>query len=611
MNIAIIEHENDINNALRHFQAGKCLFVSVSAEASYYLSKNNITFVTDEDVLTPEDFKRLGEEDFEITEKWIQRLEEILGKLNPSFKGNGFAPFKWHYYRMKILVDAVRIKKAILDRLFTMENPSLVGAPYSTDPARIQDHHLFFYNNESLNGILAERIAAQRGVEIRRWKSISAYPRQTNPLKGIADFARGTKRAMKKISESLAFLTNGKDSILNGASGYDVAPLMQRLKNEYGFYRYENLLFSPLLDLMSWPKSKRRIEGFPKISMEGAFKHIAVTGDGIVDSILGDRVQAYVEQFLPTLWRGWQRMDLMDRIKNFKLYLHHAGASDSFCGLPLFYFERKGKPVVIVQHGAYGFALNRQTEYCEFGHSGHFFAWGDGVKETYEHRKKGQCQIHSIGSSLIEQVRARRTLRKKIRDICYVPHAYSGYAAYYPNGQPCLDSKVFVNETSFLLAIKPFMDTYRITYKMSPSGLDYSRLWGENMMPQWLKENMDAVKVVSKPLSLVIHDFDLFIIDWPSTTLIQALASGAEVLVYVGNPYFVITNEALALLRRRAIVATDKEDFKDKIKSVLDRGIVMSNTEDTLFLEKYGIHRDDGGSLERMVSQAEQILIGK
>ena len=69
MNIAVIEYQDNIDNALKYFPSDDCLFLSVSTEASYHLSKRNIKFLTDEDVLTPVEFKKLGNENFEITEK--------------------------------------------------------------------------------------------------------------------------------------------------------------------------------------------------------------------------------------------------------------------------------------------------------------------------------------------------------------------------------------------------------------------------------------------------------------------------------------------------------------------------------------------------------------
>ena len=112
------------------------------------------------------------------------------------------------------------------------------------------------------------------------------------------------------------------------------------------------------------------------------------------------------------------------------------------------------------------------------------------------------------------------------------------------------------------------------------------------------------IRIESRPLSSVIHKFDLFIIDFPSTALVQALASGAEVLVYVGNHYHSLTEKnALEMLQKRAVVGFDEDDFKDKIKSILDKGTVISDVEDVAFLKKYGIYLNDNKSLKRMVDR--------
>ncbi|GAG10567.1 unnamed protein product, partial [marine sediment metagenome] len=113
------------------------------------------------------------------------------------------------------------------------------------------------------------------------------------------------------------------------------------------------------------------------------------------------------------------------------------------------------------------------------------------------------------------------------------------------------------------------------------------------------------MKIESRPLSAVIDEFDLFIIHWPSTTLVQACATRAEVIVYTGNKYHAPTTEAMELLEQRTIAVKRKEDFENKIKEVLEKGIIISDVENTAFLEQYGIYRNDGKSLERMTREIE------
>jgi hypothetical protein len=201
-----------------------------------------------------------------------------------------------------------------------------------------------------------------------------------------------------------------------------------------------------------------------------------------------------------------------------------------------------------------------------------------------------------------------RKVRSRIRKVCYIPGSYRGYTAYFSGGQLALDSKVFGMESRFLSALRPYRGRYDFTYKAAPRSVRSSHLFGDSPMPDWIERNMPWMKVETAPLSSVIHDFDMFIIDFPTTVLIHSLASGAEVAVYAGNPYYVISEDALKLLKRRAVVGMDETDFIEKVCSVLESGKTVSDIADTAFLERYGTYKNDGRSLERIVAAVRAVI---
>ncbi len=64
-----------------------------------------------------------------------------------------------------------------------------------------------------------------------------------------------------------------------------------------------------------------------------------------------------------------------------------------------------------------------------------------------------------------------------------------------------------------------------------------------------------------------------------------------------------MTETALEMLQKRAIVGFNEEDFKNKIKYVLNAGKRVSDISDMSFLKKFGVHLDDANSLKRMAAQ--------
>lgn len=609
-NIAIIEHKHDIEDALAFFRQDETRFVAVSAEASCALEKRAIAFVTDEDLLSPGEFKRIGEEGLRITASLVDKLDAALWSVDPIFEKKEFRPFRWNYYRIKILVDAVRARKALLDRLVDREEPVCLGFPRHNDARAIHDHHLFFHRDDSLYGLLACRIAGQKGIEVRQWSSRTVAADECCRHAPSPLIPGSVRKAMGSIAKlrKMPLARRVSENVLYGIFDHDIVDIVREMCGNANFYSYDNEAAVRFISSPLACSTEELAQPFPKADIEGLLRGISLTGDGIVDDVLRARLQAYAERYLPRLWRGLNYLEAADAHKDFKAYIHDAGASDAVCGLPLYYFQRRGKPVVIVQHGGYGYARNELTQYCEFGHDGYFFAWGDGVAEMYNADSASKCRIVATGSHEVDSILKNRKIKSRIKRVCYIPGSYRGYTAYFSGGQPGLDPKVFAMETRFLSALEPYKDMYEFTYKAAPHSARNSFIFGESPMQEWIEEKLPWMKIESRPLCSVIHDFDMFIIDFPTTILVQSIASGAEVAVYVGNPYYTMSTTALELLRRRAVVGLDESDFIAKIRSVLDSGNVVSDIADTSFLEKYGIHKNDGKALERMVGALKKLI---
>ncbi|MBF0557339.1 MAG: hypothetical protein HQL08_01010 [Nitrospirae bacterium] len=615
MNIAIIEYASDIKEAEGLFPPKECLYLSVSAEASYHLLQKGIRFITDEEVLSPAELRALGDENCAITERWACKAEAELQAQAPCFRERDFTPFLWNIYWLKILVDAVRIRLAVLERLIEKEKPSLIGAPEGCRPEAIHDLKLFFHKQDSLYGALVEELGRAKGITVINWIILQAaacgadYGLQPDKF---AFWRNSLKRIKAKgLYEYLVVAgryRSSKSNVLIDCLGYDIKPLRYALSDTFNFY-----LQSPLnirsLHTLAVLRMEMAGPEIPSIAVDDRFLDLDPTGERITDGILGLRLKAYADRYIATLWDRLNYVEAVDAQKDFKVFICGGGGGQAFNGMVQSHFKRANKPVFNIQHGSYGFALNTMAVYSDFRFKGVFMSWGEGTGEMYNDLKDDDLHIVPTGSHVIETVARKRSIRRKIKKICYVPFVtLMGYAAYYNGGQPCLDSRMILDEMHFLSALKPYTGSYEITYKIAPGGIR-SPVSGDNPIISWVQDNLPGVRIAADPLISVIHDFDLFIIDFPSTALVQAAASGAEILVYIGNPYYVMTSEARSLLAPRAVMGLDEDDFASKISTVLDGGKVISNVDDMSFLEKYGVYLNDGKSLDRMASRIMEVAI--
>ena len=188
MDIAIIEFKNDIYEALKFFPPHECLYLSVSAEASCHLSDMDISFVTEEDVLQPAAFMKIGNENFKIAEKWIQSLEDVLQSKYAIFALKQVYPFRWHFYRIKILLDAVRIRRELLEKLLRREKPEIIGLPNGATAGNILDYNLFFHKYDSLYGLLGHRIAVEKGIKEITWNETEYRRKKLSPYETVRKY---------------------------------------------------------------------------------------------------------------------------------------------------------------------------------------------------------------------------------------------------------------------------------------------------------------------------------------------------------------------------------------------------------------------------------------
>ena len=597
MDIAIIQSIEDLDRALTHFKPQETLWISVSCAASYYLTKRNIQFSTDEDILSPDECISIGNQNFTRVEKWIHRLESTLQSQNRIFKDRDFYPFQWHSYRLKILLDTITIPWAILSRLMDIEKPHRIGVSKGADPSQIHNSHLFFEPNESVYGMLASEISKRRNIELQIWDppensaDIGRFPYYRMLFKSIICHPEKILGHLSR-KKALLYFNKKKPNLLIGNTGYDIGYLLKALTDRFNFYYYNNFRSLKSLNKTLKNRIRKNTPKFSTINISNCFNSVPVTGDVGLDQLFGKRIQSYANKYLPVLWKEFNYLEYLDHKKNFKAFLNMTGSSDAFMGLIVHYFNKVKKPVIVVQHGSYGFAPNSMTTFSDFGHNGYFLAWGSGVSEMYDNIKKGKCTIIPTGSHLIETIVRKRKVRKAIKKVCYLP--FVGGIEYYPNGLLYRDSKVFMIKTAILNTLKQFVQQYDITYKVAPG------LLRKDVISRWCQENVQGINIDGRPLRWIIHEFDFFIIDFPSTALVQTLASGAEVLVYTGIPYYELTHAALELLKQRAIVGIDEKDFIEKIKIVLDKAVVTSDVENMAFLYKYGVHLNENKSLERM-----------
>jgi hypothetical protein len=260
-----------------------------------------------------------------------------------------------------------------------------------------------------------------------------------------------------------------------------------------------------------------------------------------------------------------------------------------------------GIPTVLYQHGGgYGVLDLPMVERHDLGLPAYFMTYGAGVAEYLETRPatrrqgtRRRARVLPVGSLALRRVnRGRRTAPRRpsaARTVVYVVTNFAGDVRYFDyRTYPDLEYWRLQREVVRRCAARPDV---RLIVKLHP---------GERMphpMTDFVRdERFDNCRVLAEtPFSALLDEADLFVIDYPSSTsLLQALTTDRRILAFADAEFTRPDPRALDLLRRRALVATSRDEFLRQLDAALDdRDWSVPEPRNDDFLEAYGTGVDD------------------
>ncbi|MBN2012322.1 hypothetical protein JW960_23535 [candidate division KSB1 bacterium] len=237
------------------------------------------------------------------------------------------------------------------------------------------------------------------------------------------------------------------------------------------------------------------------------------------------------------------------------------------------------------QHGgAYGYLGQGLIEnfYSDLTHFDYFFTFGDGVTSYYETNKSRYvtscAQSVSIGARKLKQ---RLSDQKSISTkIYYIPTSYNLRNLlwhYYPVNYYYRMQKAIID----VCAKHPNLDfVYKTHYKGD---------WNDPIEAYISRAGLSNIAIERERLCDVIDKAAMFIIDFPTTTLLETLQTRKHVISFADKKYIGTDDRAVELLKKRCFFYTDFEHFIDALDQTLAAGVFEEITEpNSEFLEQYG-----------------------
>ncbi len=285
--------------------------------------------------------------------------------------------------------------------------------------------------------------------------------------------------------------------------------------------------------------------------------------------------------------------------------------------------QSAGRPAVVVQHGGgYGYLDLPIVEYLEMYGGSHFFCYGQGTAELLarpsrhvpRRAESNRAVPVAVGSPILDAVMKREVTGRtgtspnaSGRTVVYVLTNLGGDRRYF-SYHMYPDIWFWRLQRRVIETCVQFSDVQLIV-KLYPTDDVRSDLT-RNPVVDWLSQVQPRrCQVVSdRPFIELFSVADLFIMDWPATTLLEALTTTKPVITFADSRWVRFEPRAKSLLRERAIFSESGEQFlKDIAGGLAERKSAPVNEVNDAFLSAYGTHLNDGRSAERAVQALHRL----
>lgn len=622
----LVEHDYQVEDFLNRGMKDKGIWVALGPSAMHALSNKGISFTIPEDYCSLEEIENACVTQFERLKQVYNKMDEILFQRDPFLKEWGIQPLFFHLWQLGMIFDAVVSRSLWLKKILE-SYPNAKVYVHLAPPQPWSIFGIGFHNKETLWARL---------LTIPRWNNeIVSLPNPTFEQTLINNdtfikIAMGylNKNVKKKIGLSLkvmsillSFRNNisanilrlfnlislNKRSNLLVLSVYDWKHLLPIfLKDEWRIFFFNDYFSDNKGKIIDKPRWNEETE-----LLWNKFHNMLGIDQYGYTSLIKDRICWIIQESQKVAQQIIEKMETMIINRGISFVLS--------TGLPRYehyiaenYFIQKGIPVIHFQHGSvwYDNHITQRGDYIDMLSANILLTYGDGVKKAYESSDlRACCKIESIGSLNLDRISKKKEgkiTKEKTKRILYVITNYYLNVWYCGFSPPFSDRFYYREQATILERLKDMIDkreTISLTIKLCP----HSDMINED--PPWVPDlkEISKISLVRYPnFDELLARYDILLIDSPTTTLLQAIATRLPVFVLTS-----IISPSLAdlpLLRKRAVYAESAGELMDELEAYLNSGEYPSDVDNREFLKCFGTHLDDGNSDLRAQAIVKKML---
>lgn len=527
-------------------------------------------------------------EQFNRLERFCATFDLFLGERVPEVRDRALRLFKYSTYDMKIMTDVISVK---LFHAMGLMNSAPEEIVYRSDrtPPPIDDR-LTFPDEANLFAPALE--ALRRAIPWPGALRPLDVPLKSPRTNRWAGFLRTAKREARSCWKGLSAL-GAPRHFLEFQGTYDLehtAPALRRLG-----YRPRRLPVDGAPD----PAVAERFEAaWEALRGEPAFVNFfSVNGVGYFP-LVENRMHHLIARVFPKAVAAYDgaRRRILQRRPRPSFSLTGCVTVGAVARAQMKAGQDVGAPLVSYQEGSgFGAVSHPMNDFAEVNDGDLFLCYGEGNRS---HRQglialgRPAKPFAVVGSAHQDVVHRRLTARAPSGTVArwmYVGTNVTANCQHHPyNGW----TDTAYHETQ--CALFDFLDELplEIEVRIKPHPADAVTF------ERFSKKGKRPYTVVRRPLERVLNGVDLFIVDFPSTTLLACCQTDGEVFVLaeVGAAHF--DPVARASLVKRAHVFPDLPSLRDALRRVA-RGGSLEKKRDTEYVRLYARGPSDGRSAER------------
>lgn len=560
--LVLIESPALVARALKLLRAdpGGVRLLALSPSVINTLETAGVPFSTPEDYVDRVALYRRGRENYDLLEDLGRAIDAALGGLPAHLRLN---PVFLHYYRLKVAVDAVGLRAHELAACLRALKPARLLVLADGEPVWADADSLHLLTPDGpIYAETAPAAARTLGVELATERAPAQRRFGFRLARRLSSAAKAAARGLGLIAQAAA--AGGSGAVWQlGDAAHDVPEIRRALSRRLRMVSFKNALHGPLgAALSARPKAgdALALERFwlavePLLAKHPLFLYSGVDCWPLLRLAIR---RMFVEEQgragrLHEALRGLIRLCRPRAALTVNTpYPENVIASWAL--------RAEGVPVVYVQEGGlYGYCLAQMHHYCELVWGDYFLAYGRGPAEFLNATRltsRQRAQALPVGALRLRRLKAETPARRPTAGeppaVMYVASHFQHALRYAPL---CYGDREYF--TLRRRALKALLATpgIKILYKTVPGRRKHDDL------DAFLTAHRDRIEVTDDPLPRVLGRADAFVLDWPTTALLELAVTDRPIHVLCDKDVTLPIDSAQPALRRRAEVHLGLEEF--------------------------------------------------